>query len=95
MDPVFTETNAEIWLSPYAQGTSFVKDHGDYDEELDDSGKKDIGEYTIKTYEQNMAVDDEVLDSTEENPVLQEAPDNKRKTLVAAHKKSKKVRSNK
>ena len=71
-----------------------MKDHGDY-EELDDSGKKDTGEYTIKTYEQNMAVDDEVLDSTEENPVLQEAPVNKRKTLVAAHKKSKKVRSNK
>ena len=66
------------------------------DEELDDSGEEHSGEHTIKTYEKNMvAADDENLDSIERNPVRQEAPEKKRKTVVAPHKKSKKVRSHK
>ena len=74
-------------MSSSAWKISFVQDDAYSDEELDDSGEEDSGEHTIETYEQNMAVDNKDLDSTEENPVLQEAPENKCKTVVTPHKK--------
>ena len=75
-------------MSSSAREISFLQDDGYSDEELDDSGEEDSGEHTIETYEQNMAaVDDGDLDSTEENPVLQETPENKCKTVVTPHKK--------
>lgn len=68
-------SDAEIQLSSSTQETSFLQDHGESEEELDDRGKEDSGEHTIEAYGQNMvAVGDDDLDSTEENPVNQETP---------------------
>ena len=73
-----------------------MQEDGEFDEELDDSGEEDIDEHTTETYEETMATfDDEHLNSTEENPLNQQTPKKKHKTIVTPQKKSKKVRSNK
>ena len=75
-----------------------------------DSNKEDSRENTIQSYKQIEAVDNEDVDSTDDqhqnssqesqdesyvDPVNQEAPNKKRETVVAPHKKSKQIRSNK
>ena len=93
MDPVFTETNAEIRLSSSAQETSFVQD--DRGESEEDSDNNSIGEEESGEVAREQAMAHEDLAELEENPITEEAPGNKRKTVVAVHKKSKKIRSNK
>ena len=81
-------------MSSSAQETSSVQDDGNSTEEFDNSGKDDGGEHTIEIYKQNMVgFDDENLDRTEKSPVHHDVPEKKRTTIVASHKKSKKVRS--
>ena len=82
----------------------------DVESDDSDSNKEDSRENTIQTYKQIEAVDNEDVDSTDDqhqnssqgsqdqpyvDPVNQEAPNKKRETVVAPHKKSKQIRSNK
>ena len=54
--------------------------------------EEDGSECTIEKYKQNMmAVEDKDLDSTGKNPVNQETPEKRQKTVIAPYKKSKKV----
>ena len=78
-------------MSSSAQETSSVQDDGNSTEEFDNS---DGSEHTTEIYKQNMVgFDDENLDRTEKSPVHHDVPEKKRTTIVASHKKSKKVRS--
>ena len=99
MDPVFTETNAEIQLSSSPHEISFVQKDGESDDS--DSNEEDSRENTIRTYEEIEVVYNEDVDSAYDqhqnssqgskdelyvNPVNQEAPKKKRKTVVTSHK---------
>ena len=64
MDPVFSEANAEIRLSSSAHETSFVQEDGESDDT--DSNEEDSRENTIQTLEQIQAVDNEDLDSSDD-----------------------------
>ena len=107
IDPVFSESNAEIRLSSSAHETSFVQEDGESDD--NDSNEEDSRENTIQTYEQIEAVDNEDVDNTDDqyqnfsqgsqdephlSSVNQGAPEKKCKAVVAPHKKSKQIRSN-
>lgn len=88
--------------------TSFIKEHGKFDNGLDDRYKYEYsGKTTIEANELNEFVNDENEDSVDsqyqnnpegvsgepsENPVNQEVPNRKCKMYVALHKKSKKTR---
>ena len=108
MGPSFSETNVEMRLSSSAHETSLVQE--DVESDDSDSNEEDDRENTEQTYKQIEAVDNEDVNSADNqhqnssqgsqgepniNAVNQEAPDKKRETVVAPHKKLKQIRSNK
>ena len=107
MDPVFNEANAEM-ISSSAHETSFVQE----DEESGDkdSNEKVSRENTIQTCKQIEAVDNEKVDSADDQhqnycqglkmnlslaQLIRKLWRKKCKTVVAPYKKSKQIRSNK
>ena len=85
MDPIFSETNAEIRLSSSAHEISFAQEGGESDDS--DSNEKDSRENIIQTYKQIEVVDNEDVGDQHQSssqgsqdkpyvkPINQEAPE--------------------
>ena len=92
LDPVFCETNKEMKLTSSTMETSLLKEHdGEYEEEQ--NGKEDIFS-GADDMDENNKLESEIEASNELN-VGNTTSGNKRKVIVAHHRKAKQVRSNK
>ena len=93
LDPVFCETNEEMKLTSSATETSFLNEQdGEYEEERNGE-KKDILSGADEM-DENNELESEIEASNELN-IGNATSGDKRKVVVAPHRKSKQVRSNK
>ena len=92
LNPVFCETNEEIKLTSSAKETSFLNEQdGEHEEER--NGEEDI--FSGADYlDENNELESEIESSNELN-IGNATSGDKRKVVVAPHRKAKQVRSNK
>ena len=92
LDPVFCETNEEMKLTSSATETSFLNEQdGEYEEER--NGEEDIFS-GADDMDENNELESEIEASNELN-IGNATSGDKRKVVVAPHRKAKQVRSNK
>ena len=92
LDPVFCETNEEMKLTSSATKTSFLNEQdGEYEEER--NGEEDVFS-GADDMDENNELESEIEASNELN-IGNATSGDKRKVVVAPHRKAKQVRSNK
>ena len=92
LDPVFCETNEEMKLTSSATETSFLNEQdGEYEEERNSEGHIFSGADDMY---KNNELESEIEASSELN-IENATSGDKRKVVVAPHRKAKQVRSNK
>ena len=89
LDPVFCETNEEMKLISSATETSFLNEHdGEYEEER--NGEKDIYSGADDMDENNELKSE--IEASDELNTGNATSGNKRKVVVALHRKAKQVK---